>query len=140
MNTHFKHIVLLLLLLYSQLLHAQKKVSLEVGKTIRIASCKNKSSFKGIDVYARTTPYNKKGIDLKTGDGLVAAFFSKNASIDAKRLPCSMGGKQYQIAALQEYETDAGTKKIVICYTNYDLTLIWIDLDEAMKANEIIWR
>lgn len=125
----------------SQQLYAQIKVNLEVGKTIHIAPCKNKrTNFKGIDVYARTTPYAKNDIDLKTGDGLVAAFFNKNASIDAKRLPCSMGGKRYKIAALQEYETEHGIKKIVICYTNYDLTLIWIDLDEAIKANEILWK
>ena len=90
-------------------------------------------------MYARTTAYDHSKVDSINGDGLIAAFFSKDASIDAKRLPCSMGGKKYKIAALQEYETEKGMKKVVVCYTNYSLTLIWIDLDEAIKHKEIKW-
>jgi hypothetical protein len=118
----------------------QRKINVEVGKYIQIAACKTKvKNFKGIDVYARTTAYDHSKVDSINGDGLIAAFFSKDASIDAKRLPCSMGGKKYKIAALQEYETEKGMKKVVVCYTNYSLTLIWIDLDEAIKHKEIKW-
>jgi len=118
----------------------QRKINIEVGKYIQIAACKTKvKNFKGIDVYARTTAYDHSKVDSINGDGLIAAFFSKDASIDAKRLPCSMGGKKYKIAALQEYETEKGMKKVVVCYTNYSLTLIWIDLDEAIKHKEIKW-
>jgi len=118
----------------------QRKINVEVGKYIQIAACKTKDkNFKGIDVYARTTAYDHSNVDSINGDGLIAAFFSKDASIDAKRLPCSMGGRKYKIAALQEYETEKGIKKVVVCYTNYSLTLIWIDLDEAIKHKEIKW-
>jgi len=118
----------------------QRKINVEVGKYIQIAACKTKvKNFKGIDVYARTTAYDHSNVDSINGDGLIAAFFSKDASIDAKRLPCSMGGRKYKIAALQEYETEKGMKKVVVCYTNYSLTLIWIDLDEAIKHKEIKW-
>jgi hypothetical protein len=123
-----------------KLLGQQRKINVEVGKYIQISACKTKDkNFKGIDVYARTTAYDRNKVDSLSGEGLIAAFFSKDASIDAKRLPCSMGGKKYKIAALQEYETENGLKKVVVCYTNYSLTLIWIDLDEAIKHKEIKW-
>jgi len=136
-----KNLSLFILLVSSlKVFGQQRKINVEVGKYIQIAACKTKvKNFKGIDVYARTTAYDHSKVDSINGDGLIAAFFSKDASIDAKRLPCSMGGKKYKIAALQEYETEKGMKKVVVCYTNYSLTLIWIDLDEAIKHKEIKW-
>ncbi len=134
-----KNLILFILLVSSLTVFGQqRKINLEVGKYIQIAACKTKvKNFKGIDVYARTTEYDHSKVDSNNGDGLIAAFFSKDASIDAKRLPCSMGGRKYKIAALQEYETEKGIKKVVVCYTNYSLTLIWIDLDEALKNKEL---
>jgi hypothetical protein len=136
-----KNLILCILIACSfTLLGQQRKINVEVGKYIQISACKTKDkNFKGIDVYARTTAYDRNKVDSLSGEGLIAAFFSKDASIDAKRLPCSMGGKKYKIAALQEYETENGLKKVVVCYTNYSLTLIWIDLDEANKHKEIKW-
>ncbi len=114
------------------------KVNLEVGKYIKIKPCKKgKKEFDGIDIYARNKAYDKSKINPETGDGLVEAFFEKNTSIDAKRLPCVMGGHAYIIASLQEYPTPDGIKRVVICYTKFDLTLIWIDLDKAIEAGEI---
>jgi hypothetical protein len=134
-----KNLILFILLVSSLTVFGQqRKINLEVGKYIQIAACKTKvKNFKGIDVYARTTEYDHSKVDSINGDGLIAAFFSKDASIDAKRLPCSMGGRKYKIAALQEYETEKGIKKVVVCYTNYSLTFIWIDLDEALKNKEL---
>jgi len=136
-----KNLILFIILVSSLTVFGQqRKINVEVGKYIQIAACKTKvKNFKGIDVYARTTAYDHSKVDSINGDGLIAAFFSKDASIDAKRLPCSMGGRKYKIAALQEYETEKGMKKVVVCYTNYSLTLIWIDLDEAIKHKEIKW-
>ena len=136
-----RNLILCILIACSfKLLGQQRKINVEVGKYIQISACKTKDkNFKGIDVYARTTAYDRNKVDSLSGEGLIAAFFSKDASIDAKRLPCSMGGKKYKIAALQEYETEKGLKKVVVCYTNYSLTLIWIDLDEAIKHKEIKW-
>ena len=114
------------------------KVNLEVGKYIKIKACKKgKKEFEGIDIYARNKAFDKSKINPETGDGLVEAFFEKNTSIDAKRLPCVMGGHSYIIASLQEYPTPDGIKRVVICYTKFDLTLIWIDLDKAIEAGEI---
>jgi len=134
-----RNLILCILIACSfKLLGQQRKINVEVGKYIQIAACKaNVKNFKGIDVYARTVEYDHTKVDSLSGEGLIAAFFSKDASIDAKRLPCSMGGKKYKIAALQEYETENGLKKVVVCYTNYSLTLIWIDLDEALKNKEL---
>lgn len=134
---------MVLLSLFSFLVKAQnkiieEKINIVVGGTIKIKSCsKNKKEFIGIDVYARNSAYNKSKVKKETGEGLLEAFFEKNTSIDAKRLPCSMGGRTYKIALLQEFDTPEGVKRVVICYTTYELTLIWIDLDKALEAGEI---
>ncbi|OYU94948.1 MAG: hypothetical protein CFE21_14830 [Bacteroidetes bacterium B1(2017)] len=111
--------------------------AIEVGQYIKIAKCKNgQPEFVSMDVYARTKPYNKSKIDTLTGDGLLDAFFN-DKSIDAKRLPCSMGGYKYKIAALHEFEEKGTTKRVMILYTAYPLTLIWVELDKAIELGEL---
>lgn len=113
------------------------KKELEVGKYLKINSCKKGSSeFVSIDVYARTKAYNKKKVDSLSGEGLLSAFFD-DSSIDAKRLPCVMGDKKYKIAALHEFDDKGISKRVVLCYTAYPLTLIWIELDKALELGEI---
>ncbi|GAB1447198.1 MAG: hypothetical protein L6Q78_10260 [Bacteroidia bacterium] len=140
-----KRTIAMLLLVFSTciLASAQKtaveeRVNLVVGGSLKIKACpKGKSEFTGIDIYARNAAYDKSKVKKATGEGLMEAFFEKNTSIDAKRLPCSMGGRSYKIASLQEFDTPDGTKRVVICYTAFELTLIWIDLDKALEAGEI---
>ncbi len=134
-----KAVVLIALSFFAFGLNAQEliKKNLEVGSYLTINPCKkNKKEFVYIDVYARTKPYDKKLVDTLTGDGLLKEFFNEN-SIDAKRLPCSMGGYQYKIAALHEFNDKGKTKRVVLCYTLYPLTLIWIELDKALETAEI---
>ena len=115
------------------------KKNLEVGTYLKINSCKKgKKEFVAIDIYARTNAYNKSKVDTLTGEGLLAEFF-KETSIDAKRLPSSMGGKKYKIAALHEFDDNGATKRVVLCYTTYPLTLIWIELDKALELGEITY-
>ncbi|MCG9881743.1 MAG: hypothetical protein MH472_14190 [Bacteroidia bacterium] len=111
--------------------------TLEVGQKLRINACKSgQTEFASMDVYARTKAYNEKKVNKKTGEGLIEEFF-KDKSIDAKRLPCVMGNKQYTIAAYHEFEVKGETKRVVLCYTAYPLTLIWIELDKAIELGEI---
>lgn len=143
MKTYFKYIILVFFAFsafnsFAQEKEIEVKVNLEVGSLIKINPCKKgKKEFEGIDVYARNQAYDKKKVNKETGEGLIEAFFEKNTSIDAKRLPCVMGGHSYKIASLQEFPTPEGIKRVVICYTTYDLTIIWIDLDKALEAGEI---
>lgn len=125
----------LFLFLFPFLSYSQ--ISLEVGSYLTINPCKKgKPEFESMDVYARTKPYDKSKVDTLTGEGLLQEFFS-DKSIDAKRLPCSMGGHKYRIAALQEFEEKGKVKRVVLCYTKYPLTLIWIELDKALELEEI---
>lgn len=111
--------------------------TLEVGQKIRINACKSgQTEFTSMDVYARTKPYNQKKVNKKTGEGLLEQFFS-DKSIDAKRLPCVMGNKDYTIAAYHEFEVKGKISRVILCYTAYPLTLIWVELDKAMEADEI---
>ncbi len=115
------------------------KKELVVGKYLKINPCKKGSTeFVAIDIYARTKPYNKKKVDTLSGEGLLGAFFN-DSSIDAKRLPCVMGGKKYKIAALHEFDDKGVNKRVVLCYTTYSLTLIWIELDKALELGEITY-
>jgi hypothetical protein len=136
-----KKIIYLLAFLFPVLALAQTEktvaVALEVGNYIKVNTCKKGAAeFQSMDVYARTNPYNKANVDSLTGEGLLDEFFN-DKSIDAKRLPCVMGGKKYKIGALQEFEKDGETKRVALLYTAYPLTLIWVELDKALELGEI---
>lgn len=131
-----KKLIYLLLFSLPLLVHGQSK-TLEVGSKIKVLPCKKgQSEYQSMDIYARTTPYNKSHVDSLSGEGLLQEFFN-DKSIDAKRLPCSMGGYTYTVAALQEIDDKGKTKRVVLCYTKYELTLIWIELDAALELGEI---
>lgn len=128
---------LLLLLLSLAALGVQAQTTLEVGKYIRTKPCKKGAeNFESMDIYARTKPYDLSKVDTLTGEGFVNEFFN-DKSIDAKRLPCSMGGYTYKIMALQVVEDKGTTRRVVICATKYPLTVIWIELDKALELGEI---
>jgi hypothetical protein len=143
MNQKIKILLLLVTSCFTLFSSAQEKeiqvqVNLEVGKLIKINPCKKGlKEFEGIDVYARNKAFDKNKVNKETGEGLIEAFFEKNTSIDAKRLPCVMGGHSYKIGSLQEFPTADGIKRVIICYTTFDLTIIWIDLDKSLAAGEI---
>lgn len=110
---------------------------IKVGDFVFVADCKKgQKEFESMDVYARTTHFDKSTIDTLSGDGLLDAFFN-DKSIDAKRLPCIMGGRKYKIAAFHEFVNEGVTHRVLLLYTKYELTLIWVELDMAMKLEEI---
>jgi hypothetical protein len=111
--------------------------TISVGQKVYIIPCKKGAKeYVSMDVYARTKPFDKSKIDSLTGEGLLQEFFN-DKSIDAKRLPCSMGGHYYRIAAFHEFEEKGNIKRVLLCYTSYPLTLIWIELDKANELGEI---
>lgn len=112
--------------------------SLEVGNTITIGKCPQKSGeFKFIDEYARTLPLDSGRVNFATGEGLLEHFF-EDKSIDAHRLPCLHQGRKYKIAALHEFEVEGKTQRVLLLNSGYPLTLFWVLLDEALEAEEII--
>jgi hypothetical protein len=138
-----KYLLSLLLFISTSAVFAQanKEIvvekTIEVGQKLKIKSCKlGQTEFIAIDIYARTKPYESKTINKATGEGLMEAFFS-DKSIDAKRLPCVMSNQSYTIAAYHEFEVEKELKRVVLCYTTYPLTLIWIELDKALELGEI---
>ncbi len=116
---------------------ATQQKNLEVGGDIYIKPCKNgQKEILSMDIYSRTKPYNKKKVNKATGEGFFDEFFS-DKSIDAKPLPCVMSGKKYKVAALQEFNVNGQYKRVVLCYSGYDLTVIWIEFDQALLKGEI---
>lgn len=110
---------------------------LNVGDYIYIKPCKKGAKeILSMDVYTRTTPYNAKKVNQQTGDGLFEEFFN-DKNIEAKPLPCVMSGKKYKVASLHEFNVNGQYKRVVLCYTNYHLTIIWIEFDLALMNQEI---
>lgn len=134
-----KFSVTYIFIFFSVQIFAQQTISknLNVGDFLTINACKdNQTEILSMDVYSRLNPYDKTKIDSLTGDGFFKEFFI-DESIEAKPLPCIMGGKKYKIAALNEFNVEGGTRRVILCYTSYHLTIIWIDLDKAIANNDI---
>jgi hypothetical protein len=134
-------VIFLIMVFFAQLCLAQtEEKTVSVGQYVLVKPCKKGSKeFVSMDVYARTKPYNKSKVDSLTGDGLIQEFFN-DKSIDAKRLPCVMGGYKYKIAAYHEFEEKGAVRRVLLCYTSYHLTLIWIELDKALELDEIAFE
>lgn len=119
----------------------QNKITknIEVGMYIHINKCKPKAkAFINMDLYTKTR-YPDAGIkiDSLTGDGVFENFFAPG-DFDAKRLPASYGNKKYKIAALRIFEEEDGKeRRVMICYTGNKRSMIWIEIDKALDANEI---
>lgn len=107
-------VIFLIMVFFAQLCLAQtEEKTVTVGQYVLVKPCKKGSKeFVSMDVYARTKPYNKSKVDSLTGDGLIQEFFN-DKSIDAKRLPCVMGGYKYKIAAYHEFEEKGAVRRVL---------------------------
>ena len=115
----------------------QKSNYLKVGNQLFVKACKeNKPEFVGIEIYSRNEIYDKTNVDSLTGKGLSQAFFNTK-SLDGKRLPCSMGGRAYTIAAIDNFTDKGITHRIVLLYDYYPLNIIMVDYESAVLNNEI---
>jgi len=134
-----KLIYLFLCLFVPFISNAQKSklIPLKVGNKLFIQPCNaSKTEFKGIEVYSRADMYNKSEVDSFTGKGLSVAFFNTK-SLDGKRLPCSMGGRAYTIAAIDKFTEKGVTHTIVLLYDYYPLNLLLVDYENAIFNQEI---
>lgn len=115
----------------------QNTNNLKVGNQLFINACKeNKPEFVGIEIYSRNEIYDKTNVDSLTGKGLSQAFFSTK-SLDGKRLPCTMGGRAYTIAAIDQFTDKGITHRIILLYDYYPLNIIMVDYESAILNNEV---
>jgi hypothetical protein len=113
------------------------KIPFKVGQQLYINPCGNKPEYVGIELYSRSTPYDKTGYDSLTGVGFTKVFFN-TSSLDGKRLPCSMGGRKYTIAAIEYIKDKDGiTHRAIALYDYYHLNILWVDYDVALAQKEI---
>ena len=134
-----KSIYLFLCLVVPFISNAQNKkpIPIKVGSKLFIKPCNaNKLEFKGIEVYSRSDMYNKSEVDSLTGKGLSMAFFNTK-NLEGKRLPCSMGGRAYTIAAVDKYTEKGVTHTIVLLYDYYPLNLLLVDYENSIFNKEI---
>jgi hypothetical protein len=133
----FIYFILCLLIPAASMAQKQKNIPLKVGNKLFVNACQgNKPEFIGIEVYSRTDMYDKTNVDSLTGQGLSKAFFDTK-SLDGKRLPCSMGGRAYTIAAIDKYTEKGVTHTIVLLYDYYPLNLLLVDYETAIFNKEI---
>jgi hypothetical protein len=133
----FIYFILCLLVPAASIAQKQKNILLKVGNKLFVNACQgNKPEFIGIEVYSRTDMYDKTNVDSLNGQGLSKAFFDTK-SLDGKRLPCSMGGRAYTIAAIDKYTEKGVTHTIVLLYDYYPLNLLLVDYETAIFNKEI---
>jgi hypothetical protein len=133
----FIYFILCLLIPAASMAQKQKNIPLKVGNKLFVNACQgNKPEFIGIEVYSRTDMYDKTNVDSLTGQGLSKAFFDTK-SLDGKRLPCSMGGRAYTIAAIDKYTEKGVTHTIVLLYDYYPLNILLVDYENAIFNKEI---
>jgi hypothetical protein len=133
----FIYFILCLLIPAASMAQKQKNIPLKVGNKLFVNACQgNKPEFIGIEVYSRTDMYDKTNVDSLTGQGLSKAFFDTK-SLDGKRLPCSMGGRAYTIAAIDKYTEKGVTHTIVLLYDYYPLNILLVDYETAIFNKEI---
>ena len=133
----FIYFILCLLIPAASMAQKQKNIPFKVGNKLFVNACQgNKPEFIGIEVYSRTDMYDKTNVDSLTGQGLSKAFFDTK-SLDGKRLPCSMGGRAYTIAAIDKYTEKGVTHTIVLLYDYYPLNLLLLDYENAIFNKEI---
>ena len=133
----FIYFILCLLIPAASMAQKQKNIPLKVGNKLFVNACQgNKPEFIGIEVYSRTDMYDKTNVDSLTGQGLSKAFFDTK-SLDGKRLPCSMGGRAYTIAAIDKYTEKGVTHTIILLYDYYPLNLLLVDYETAIFNKEI---
>lgn len=133
----FIYFILCLLIPAASVAQKQKNIPLKVGNKLFVNACQvNKPEFIGIEVYSRTDMYDKTNVDSLTGQGLSKAFFDTK-SLDGKRLPCSMGGRAYTIAAIDKYTEKGVTHTVVLLYDYYPLNLLLVDYETAIFNKEI---
>lgn len=133
----FIYFILFLLVPAASIAQKQKNILLKVGNKLFVNACQgNKPEFIGIEVYSRTDMYDKTNVDSLTGQGLSKAFFDTK-SLDGKRLPCSMGGRAYTIAAIDKYTEKGVTHTVVLLYDYYPLNLLLVDYETAIFNKEI---
>jgi hypothetical protein len=133
----FIYFILCLLVPAASIAQKQKNILLKVGNKLFVNACQgNKPEFIGIEVYSRTDMYDKTNVDSLTGQGLSKAFFDTK-SLDGKRLPCSMGGRAYNIAAIDKYTEKGVTHTVVLLYDYYPLNLLLVDYETAIFNKEI---
>ncbi len=130
-----------ILLFVVQNIFAQQNINISVGDYIYVKPCKkNRKDFVGIDIYSRSVDYNRAKIDTITGEGFYESFFDGKSSVEGNPLPCIMSNRKFKIASLQEMNDKGKTRRIAMCYTSYYLNIIWIEIEIAMKNNEIEFR
>jgi hypothetical protein len=133
----FIYFILCLLIPAASMAQKQKNIPFKVGNKLFVNACQgNKPEFIGIEVYSRTDMYDKTNVDSLTGQGLSKAFFDTK-SLDGKRLPCSMGGRAYTIAAIDKYTEKGVTHTVVLLYDYYPLNLLLVDYETAIFNKEI---
>lgn len=129
--------LLSILVIWSFAVAAQQQNPLKVGNQIYIKSCTDqKLEYNGIEIYSRTDLFDKTNTDSLTGKGISQAFFNTK-SLDGKRLPCTMGGRFYTIAAIDKFTEKGVTHTIILLYDYYPLNMLLVDYENAMFHNEI---
>ncbi len=117
---------------------------INAGDWLQVGPCpKDRFVFKYIEIHRKTriVPDSVIGYDTLTGEGFSQWFFAEG-DFDSGKLPCVYANKKFQVAALQEL-TDSKTGKkrqVVFLFLDNRNTVAWVELEEAVEHDEIVFE
>lgn len=120
-------------------LYGISQTDVKVGDSLTLGKCSSAEfGFLHIDKVVKTR-WVDRGLtyDSVTGEGFYNYFFNEG-DVDSRRLPCEYAGRKFRIASMSYHKKDDGGKRLVIIGQIDDKrTVLWIEVDAAIKAKEL---
>lgn len=133
------HTLIYIILFINAPLFVSAQTDVKIGDSLTLGKCSNaKFGFLHIDKVVKTR-WVDRGLtyDSTTGDGFYHYFFNEG-DVDSKRLPCEYEGRKFRIASMSYHKKDDGGKRLVIIgQIDDERTVLWIEVDAAIKAKEL---
>lgn len=115
-----------------------REVQLTVGDSLTLGPCTGENfEYAHIDILIKTRfPDSTATYNKETGEGFYKWYFT--GDIDSRRLPCSFQRMKFRIAAIHNYpQPDGSTRTVVFGQFIDDATVLWIEINDAVKSGEV---
>ncbi len=115
-----------------------KEIQLIVGDSLTLGPCTGENfEYAHIDLLIKTRfPDSTASYNTETGQGFYNWYFT--GDIDSRRLPCSFQRMKFRIAAIHNYpQPDGSTRTVIFGQFIDDATVLWIEINDAVRSGEV---